>query len=132
MRDGIQSKAKSKPQSWSSIHGGNQLSVLLLQSPTIFIGGCQFDFQLRIPKLRKSAIQNFYGAIGKKPNLKSDRVSSFRVLARWYSRFLAYRSATACASMSASLARSAYFSSAAKGLHASGAVSPCVRCELAR
>ena len=30
-------------------------------------------------------------------------VSSFRFLARRYSRFLAYRSATACASMSASL-----------------------------
>jgi hypothetical protein len=53
--------------SWSSMHGGNQLSVLLLQSPIIFIDGRSFDFQLRIPELRKSAIRSFYTAIGKQP-----------------------------------------------------------------
>jgi hypothetical protein len=63
-----QSKAVSKVQSWSSMHGGNQLSVLLLQSPIIFVSGHRYDFQLRIPSLRKSAIQSFYAAIGKKPS----------------------------------------------------------------
>ena len=64
MQDGTQ----NKPQSWTSMHGGSQLSVLLLQSPIIFLDGRSFDFQLRIPEFRKSAIQSFYAAIGKKPS----------------------------------------------------------------
>jgi hypothetical protein len=62
-----QSQRQSKLQSWSSMHGGSRLSVLVLQSPTIFIDGRPFDFQLRIPSLRKSAVHSFYEAIGKKP-----------------------------------------------------------------
>src|SRR5205807_1831528 len=54
-------------QSWTSRHGGHSLSVLLLQTPVIFANGRQFDFQLRIPKLRRAAIEKFYDAIGKKP-----------------------------------------------------------------
>ncbi len=57
-----------KRQSWSRMHGGSQRSVLLLQSPTMFIDGRPFDFQLRILSLRKKAIQSFYAAIGKKPS----------------------------------------------------------------
>src|SRR5690349_3019429 len=34
-----QFRRKPKPKSWSGMHGGSQLSVLLLQSPTIFIDG---------------------------------------------------------------------------------------------
>ena len=64
MRNGTQ----DKPQSWSSMHGGSQLSVLLLQNPIIFIDGRSFDFQLRIPELRKTAIRSFYAAIAKQPS----------------------------------------------------------------
>lgn len=56
-----------KPASWSAMHGGVQLSVLLLQSPTIFINGRPFDFQLRIQRLRKTSVQSFYAAAGKTP-----------------------------------------------------------------
>ena len=63
MRDEI----LKKPASWSAMHGGVQLSVLLLQSPTIYINGRPFDFQLRIPRLRKTCVQSFYAAVGKTP-----------------------------------------------------------------
>jgi len=66
-RSRLQSRRKPKLQSWSSMHGGSQGSILLLQSPTIFIDGRPFDFQLRLPSLGKNAIQGFYAAIGKKP-----------------------------------------------------------------
>jgi hypothetical protein len=63
----VRRDTRKKSQSWSSMHFGSQLSILALQSPIIFVDSRQFDFQLRIPKLRKTAIQSFYAAIGKKP-----------------------------------------------------------------
>jgi hypothetical protein len=52
---------------WSQRHGGDPLSLLLLQNPIIFVDSQQFDFQLRVPELRQNAIQSFFTAIGKKP-----------------------------------------------------------------
>jgi hypothetical protein len=63
----ISASADSEPRSWSTMHGGSKLSVLLLQNPIIFINGRQFDFQLRVPRLRTRAIGDFYSAIGKSP-----------------------------------------------------------------
>src|SRR5438876_535495 len=58
---------QAKALSWSAMHGGVALSILLLQSPTIFVGGRSFDFQLRVPELRRGYIREFYSALGKSP-----------------------------------------------------------------
>lgn len=58
---------RGEARSWSDSHAGSPLSVLLLQSPTIFIGERAFDFHLRTPDLRGAAVRNFYAAIGKTP-----------------------------------------------------------------
>ena len=49
------------------MHGGTKLSLLSLQNPNIFLDGRPFDFHLRVPTRRKSAVQAFYAAIRKKP-----------------------------------------------------------------
>lgn len=63
----VRGVTREKPLSWSAMHGGGPLSVLLLQGPTVFVNGRPSDFQLRIPKLRKTSVQSFYTAIGKTP-----------------------------------------------------------------
>lgn len=60
-------EAKVTILSWSEIHGGDKLSILLLQCPIMFVDGRQFDFRLRIPKFRTQAIRSFYQAINKTP-----------------------------------------------------------------
>ena len=57
----------SDQPSWSSLHGGSPRSILLLQSPEIFVGDRALDFQLRVPRLRHEAISTFYFALRKAP-----------------------------------------------------------------
>jgi hypothetical protein len=62
-RDG----APAKMATWSGWHGGYKESVLAKQSPVLFAGTTQLDFQLRIPKLRAAQARDFYAALGKTP-----------------------------------------------------------------